>query len=197
MGLLEFLKAGRPVNNPLNTTGIAMLPRGGNPRLSDQDLVHIVQYVRLLQTRSTQEPAIPERPGASAEVPSEVEEEFVIPKSVIPEAARGPSGLSHSALEAPASGKRSARQRAEVLDPLTDSDRPANAHLFFGLYFLMTGLHGFHVLVGMAVITWLLVRAFRGDFSHRYFTPVDLGGLYWHVVDVIWIFLFPLLYLIR
>jgi cytochrome c oxidase subunit 3 len=81
--------------------------------------------------------------------------------------------------------------------PSRDPDRPANAHLFFVFYFLMTGLHGLHVLAGMAVMAWLLVRALRGHFGAAYFTPVDLGGLYWHVVDLIWIFLFPLFYLIK
>ena len=61
----------------------------------------------------------------------------------------------------------------------------------------MTGLHGLHVILGLAVIFWLLIRAIRGDFGRSYYTPVDLGGLYWHLVDVIWIFLFPLLYLIH
>ncbi|QOJ16055.1 MAG: cytochrome c oxidase subunit 3 [Planctomycetia bacterium] len=75
--------------------------------------------------------------------------------------------------------------------------RPDNVHWFFGVYFTMTGLHGLHVLAGMAVIGWLFVRSVRGDFSADYFTPVDLGGLYWHLVDLIWIFLFPLLYLIH
>jgi cytochrome c oxidase subunit 3 len=61
----------------------------------------------------------------------------------------------------------------------------------------MTGLHALHVIAGMVVLTWLLVRAGKGHFGRAYFTPVDLGGLYWHLVDVIWIFLFPLLYLIH
>jgi cytochrome c oxidase subunit 3 len=74
---------------------------------------------------------------------------------------------------------------------------PANAQLFFSIYFLMTGLHGLHVLAGMAAIGWLLARALGGAFGPAYFTPVDLVGLYWHLVDLIWIFLFPLLYLIR
>jgi cytochrome c oxidase subunit 3 len=60
----------------------------------------------------------------------------------------------------------------------------------------MTGLHGFHVLIGMGVIFWLILRAARGDFSSRYYTPVELVGLYWHLVDLIWIYLFPLLYLV-
>jgi cytochrome c oxidase subunit 3 len=68
---------------------------------------------------------------------------------------------------------------------------------FFSCYFLMTGLHGIHVLVGMGLITWILLRALKNEFSSEYFTPVDLVGLYWHLVDLIWIFLFPLLYLIH
>jgi cytochrome c oxidase subunit 3 len=68
--------------------------------------------------------------------------------------------------------------------------------MYFTLYFLMTGLHGLHVLVGMGVLAWLAARAARGDFSRAYSTPVELGGLYWHLVDLIWIFLFPLFYLL-
>ena len=68
--------------------------------------------------------------------------------------------------------------------------------VFFGFYFLMTGVHGLHVVIGMIVIAWLLVRARRGEFSATYNTPVDMGGLYWHIVDMIWIFLFPLMYLV-
>jgi len=71
-----------------------------------------------------------------------------------------------------------------------------NAHLFFGLYFLMTGLHGFHVVVGMGLLTWVLLRAKKGHFYSEYYTPVEVGGLYWHLVDLIWIYLFPLLYLV-
>lgn len=68
--------------------------------------------------------------------------------------------------------------------------------LFFSLYFMMTGLHGIHVLAGMGILTWLWIRVNRGDFSSQYYTPVELGGIYWHLVDLIWIYLFPLLYLI-
>jgi cytochrome c oxidase subunit 3 len=74
--------------------------------------------------------------------------------------------------------------------------RPSNVQIFFGIYFLMTGLHGIHVLAGMAAIVWILVRSIKGHFGPEYFTPVDFVGLYWHLVDLIWIFLFPLLYLI-
>jgi cytochrome c oxidase subunit III len=68
--------------------------------------------------------------------------------------------------------------------------------LFFSLYFMMTGLHGIHVLIGMGLITWVWLRTRRGDFNRNYFTPVELTALYWHLVDLIWIYLFPLLYLI-
>jgi len=71
-----------------------------------------------------------------------------------------------------------------------------NAHVFFGIYFFMTGLHGLHVIVGMGVIAWLMVRTWRNEFSDQYYTPVECVGLYWHLVDLIWIFLFPLLYLV-
>jgi cytochrome c oxidase subunit 3 len=67
---------------------------------------------------------------------------------------------------------------------------------FFSIYFVMTGIHGVHVLVGMGLFAWIARRAARGDFSSAYYTPVEITGLYWHLVDIIWIFLFPLLYLI-
>ena len=67
---------------------------------------------------------------------------------------------------------------------------------FFSIYFVMTGIHGAHVLIGMAVIGWVAVRAWQGAYSHEYYTPVELTGLYWHLVDIVWIFLFPMLYLI-
>jgi cytochrome c oxidase subunit 3 len=76
-------------------------------------------------------------------------------------------------------------------------DIPRNVHIFFGIYFTMTGLHGLHVIAGMIVLAWLLRRSLRGDFGTRNFAAVDFGGLYWHLVDLIWIFLFPLLYLIH
>lgn len=68
---------------------------------------------------------------------------------------------------------------------------------FFAFYFMMTGLHGIHIVVGIGLLSWILVRARRGEFSSAYYTPVDLVGLYWHLVDMIWIYLFPLYYLIQ
>ena len=73
---------------------------------------------------------------------------------------------------------------------------PSNAHIFFSIYFVLTGIHGIHVAIGIGIMIWILIRNERGDFSKEFFTPVDLTALYWHLVDLIWIYLFPLLYLI-
>ena len=70
------------------------------------------------------------------------------------------------------------------------------AQIFFSLYFAMTGLHALHMVIGVGLLTWLIIATYRGRFSAQYMTPVDIAGLYWHFVDIIWIFLFPLLYLI-
>ncbi len=72
---------------------------------------------------------------------------------------------------------------------------PPDASVFFSIYFMMTGLHGLHVVIGIGIMIWILIRNMRGEFSYRYFTPVDIAALYWHLVDLIWIYLFPLLYL--
>lgn len=73
----------------------------------------------------------------------------------------------------------------------------SKAGIFFGIYYCMTGVHAVHILGGMLVITWLIVKAARKEFHSKYFGPVDNVGLYWHLVDFIWIYLFPLLYLIK
>jgi len=139
----------------------------------------------------------------------------------LPTAAMGPAGLNLAALDSLQASNSIAESfeltAAEIEHPgampaghegeadhaagqpshhLQDPFRPRDAHMFFNIYFMMTGLHGIHVAVGIVVISWLFFRASRGEFNEQYFTPVDLGGLYWHVVDLIWIFLFPLFYLI-
>jgi cytochrome c oxidase subunit III len=67
---------------------------------------------------------------------------------------------------------------------------------FFSLYYMMTGLHAIHVFAGMAALTAMLVMAYRGKFSAGCHNPVEITGLYWHFVDLVWIYLFPMLYLI-
>ncbi len=71
-----------------------------------------------------------------------------------------------------------------------------HGHLFFAIYVTMTAIHGLHVIIGAGLIIWVMVGAAKGRFHAGYFLPVDLVGLYWHLVDLIWIFLFPLLYLV-
>ena len=71
-----------------------------------------------------------------------------------------------------------------------------NAQLFFSLYFAMTGLHALHMIIGAGLLMVLIVRSTQGMFNKNYYTPVEVVGLYWHFVDLVWIFLFPLLYLL-
>ena len=73
---------------------------------------------------------------------------------------------------------------------------PARANLFFSLYFAMTGLHALHMIIGLGVLTVMFVMALRRRFSVAWHTPMEISGLYWHFVDIIWIVLFPLLYLV-
>src|SRR5438874_766384 len=86
-------------------------------------------------------------------------------------------------------------QAAFHLEGVAPSDQ-GHAQLFFSIYFAMTGLHALHMVIGVRLLLTLILQARRGKFSADYYTPVDTAGLYWHFVDVIWIFLFPLLYLI-
>ena len=69
-------------------------------------------------------------------------------------------------------------------------------HIFFLLYFFMTGVHAIHLLIGIGLVTTMLLKTLRGRYNELYYSPVEMSGLYWHFVDVIWIFLFPLLYLV-
>jgi cytochrome c oxidase subunit 3 len=69
-------------------------------------------------------------------------------------------------------------------------------NLFFSIYFMLTGLHGIHVLLGMGLLSYVIVLSRRGRLSASYYTPAEMSGLYWHFVDLVWIYLFPLLYLI-
>ena len=182
---LQFLQVGRPIEDPENTSGVAMLPRGGNVRLTDQDLMDIIASVRTLQANV----------GDVITDPADGAKSILITASTIPFAAPGPSGFHLP--DNDALSESSSASQNEATSPRLDPNRPRDLHLFFSIYFLLTGLHGLHVLIGLIVIAWLLVCTLLGHFSNAYYTPVDLGGLYWHIVDVIWIFLFPLLYLIH
>lgn len=87
---------------------------------------------------------------------------------------------------------------AAELDELAKlHDSPTEAGLYYTVYYCMTGLHAIHVVAGIVVILWLFIRALKEEFHSDYFGPVDYIGLYWHLVDLVWIFLFPMLYLVR
>jgi cytochrome c oxidase subunit 3 len=74
---------------------------------------------------------------------------------------------------------------------------PKYARVFYGIYFTMTGLHGVHVMVGIGVLSWIFIRTRRREFSSVNYVAVENVGIYWHIVDLVWIFLFPLLYLVK
>lgn len=74
---------------------------------------------------------------------------------------------------------------------------PPQAWTFFSFYFIMTAIHATHMLVGLSVFTVLVIQTWRGRYSPEYYNPIEIGGLYWHFVDLVWIFLFPTLYLLR
>lgn len=78
-----------------------------------------------------------------------------------------------------------------------DAPDPSKVELFYSFYFVMTGLHALHMIVGLAILGTLLWMAYRGRFSSEYYSPVEVAGLYWHFVDIVWIYLFPFLYLIE
>jgi cytochrome c oxidase subunit 3 len=86
-------------------------------------------------------------------------------------------------------------QAAFHLEGVAPADQ-GHAQLFFSLYFAMTGLHALHMVIGVGILLTLIFQARKGKFAANYYTPIDMAGLYWHFVDIIWIFLFPLLYLI-
>lgn len=84
------------------------------------------------------------------------------------------------------------------LEHMTDDGIAAgNVQLFFSFYFAMTGMHALHMVIGIGIIATIAILASRNRFSPEYYTPVEMTGLYWHFVDIVWVFLFPLLYLIH
>lgn len=198
-GLLTFIKAGRAVSDPANTTSQPMPPKGGNPLLKDPQLMDVIAYIRSIQISSTDTssqvagdgdaaadatdpPVNGDAEGTSlveTNSPEQAESNtgFWIPRSSVPLAALGPSGLSDKALQ-----------------PLL---RPARANVFFGFFFLMTGLHAFQVVVGLLILAWLIFRAVQIQYRPAHGVPVDLACRYWYLTTLIWVVLFPLFYLIR
>jgi len=85
----------------------------------------------------------------------------------------------------------------DVTEPVALTEKQRRVGIFFSIYYCMTGLHAVHVIGGMIALSWLLWRSINGHWRPDYYGPVDYVGLYWHLVDLIWIYLFPLLYLIK
>jgi cytochrome c oxidase subunit III len=94
-------------------------------------------------------------------------------------------------------GHESDSESVAAPSTVTEDFQSESVELFFSFYFGMTGLHALHMVIGIAILGVLLAAARRGAFSPAYFTPMEMTGLYWHFVDIVWVFLFPLLYLIR
>lgn len=115
-----------------------------------------------------------------------------------PAEANAPSSDTGVALVSTSSGPLHdvAVDPKEAAIPNAAVNNQGMAGLFFSIYYCMTGVHAVHIIGGMLVISWLIVKAAREEFHSKYYGPVDNVGLYWHLVDFIWIYLFPLLYLI-
>ena len=94
--------------------------------------------------------------------------------------------------------KELAAERKELQEGFAaDPDLNAHSQLYFSLYFGMTGLHAVHMIVGAGLLIWLIQQSVKGRFVAEYNTPVEMVGLYWHFIDIVWIYLFALLYLIN
>ncbi|MEC8511223.1 MAG: cytochrome c oxidase subunit 3 family protein [Planctomycetota bacterium] len=123
---------------------------------------------------------------------------FVVPQEGEGEEQHAAGGEhADDAAHAEGGGQDHAHELAPWNDPAVDGIQKQNLAIFFAIYYCMTGLHGIHVLLGIVVLVWLLSRALRGHFTPTYYGPIDFAALYWHLVDLIWIYLFPLLYLIN
>lgn len=112
--------------------------------------------------------------------------------------AEGHAEAAHGA-EAAAEGETAEGEAAEAPAPAEAGPRDPNfgAANFFAIYFIMTGVHAVHIIGGIIAITWVVAKAADGQFDADYFLPVENVGLYWHIVDLVWIYLFPLMYLIH
>jgi len=139
---------------------------------------------------------------AAAVVETRPNESPVLEKLAAEEANTGIRGdLAARSRQTETAGTSVVGQFGEIAAPIAsiaaETNTKSQAGVFFAIYYCMTGIHAIHILAGIGVLTWLLVRTVRKDFNRQYFGPVDYVGLYWHIVDLIWIYLFPLLYLIR
>jgi cytochrome c oxidase subunit 3 len=183
---------------PLDETAVAHLAHDKTMDMDESNLLHAEAIVRAELPEAPAEAVTWNKavagPGPGGLTTSHEQEQLAEFTAFLPEAFLGDNEDISGELEF-ADG-HAPGEAPHLAHPLQDPVRPVNAQKFFTIYFMMTGLHGIHVVLGGFMIIWLLYRTIRGEFSREYYTPIDLGGLYWHVVDLIWIFLFPLFYLI-
>ncbi|MCA1583999.1 MAG: cytochrome c oxidase subunit 3 family protein [Acidobacteria bacterium] len=113
----------------------------------------------------------------------------------------GPNFLWEDPSHAAAPGEHAGAEAAAAVSPeraaLEAEQMQRRTQIFFSLYFTMTGLHALHMVVGIAILAVIAWMAYRRRFDAEYYAPVEMTGLYWHFVDIVWIFLFPLLYLVE
>lgn len=114
---------------------------------------------------------------------------------VFPQEEAG-EGAAAEAAAAPTEGAVQA-EASDHAQGVVVSGQKTPFQLFFFLYFVATGLHAVHMIIGLTIVSILTFLSWRGTFTPAYFTPVEIGGLYWHLIDIIWVFLFPLFYLVR
>ncbi|MCI0650406.1 MAG: cytochrome c oxidase subunit 3 [Planctomycetes bacterium] len=175
-------------NDPTRRTGFGAGFRGFNYKQrmeEDRVAAEEAQYLRKLYF-----PEVLAAPVAAA-LPEDQ-------RSVLTPPAKGPTGLAIAEIVPQDSSDLHAdgASDAEHASKRPEGARPRDIHIFIGIYFALTGLHGIHVLAGMIMLAWLMWGVSKGRHIDGHFTKIDLGGLYWHLVDLVWIFLFPLLYLI-
>jgi len=190
----------------------AFFYQGGEPKHPDQ-IDHAIAYIDSRNLGGDGSHAAPHDEAGHGDAHADHEEapayeapgHVIIPASfapaeastLAPPASPADMGVLDSAIDQAGVAQTAHAGHTKLTWTDLTSDEQGKVHIFFAIYFMMTGLHGLHVLIGMVMLAWLIWKAGRGTFGKDYFTPVDIGGLYWHLVDLIWIFLFPLLYLIH
>jgi cytochrome c oxidase subunit 3 len=174
----------------------------------EDGLVPVAGWNRKVKLPETAEPSAPlpydnaTAAGVASENSNEAEKPYNNPRGLFQ--WREGSKLVNDALQEekadPNKKLLTEYERAGYLDPTTgkvdEYKFQEKIRSFFWIYFALTGLHALHMIIGLGLMTWLLLKAWQGTFNSEYYSPVEMSGLYWHFVDIVWIFLFPLLYLL-
>jgi disulfide bond formation protein DsbB len=192
--LIDFIKVGRMPFDPLNTTGIQMPPKGGNPLLKDSDLRDIVAYVRTF--KAPEASAATSKDAVNEQAPILVEEsDMYIAKSVIPPAPAGPPGISFANLTW-MEYKLGSLPIPQPTDPRTDPHRPPRASVFFRIFALVGALLSIQAIVAVALVVRLAIRAGVRK-ARTSASDFQMGIRSWVAITSIWLILSPLFYLMR